>query len=86
VAAEDAYFAEGIADEVRGKLAGLGTFQLIARASSDQYRGDSTKSPREIGRELGVDYLLSATVRWAKAADGTSRVQVVPELDRHADR
>jgi len=79
-AAEDAYFAEGIADEVRGKLAGLGTFQLIARASSDQYRGDSTKSPREIGRELGVDYLLSATVRWAKAADGTSRVQVVPEL------
>ena len=27
-----------------------------------------------------MDYLLSATVRWAKAADGTSRVQVVPEL------
>ena len=48
-AAEDAYFADGIADELRGKLAGLGTLQLIARASSDQYR-QSTKSPKQIGR------------------------------------
>ena len=78
-APEDAYFADGISDEVRGKLAGLGTMQLIARSSSDQYR-ESTKSPKQIGNELGVDYLLTATVRWAKAADGTSRVQVVPEL------
>jgi len=78
-APEDAYFADGISDEVRGKLAGLGTVQLIARSSSDQYR-ESTKSPQQIGRELDVNYLLSATVRWAKAADGTSRVQVVPEL------
>ena len=78
-AAEDAYFADGISDEVRGKLAGLGTVQLIARSSSDQYR-ESTKSPKQIGDELDVDYLLTATVRWAKAADGTSRVQVLPEL------
>ncbi len=78
-APEDAYFADGISDEVRGKLAGLGTVQLIARSSSDQYR-ESPKSPKQIGNELGVDYLLTATVRWAKAADGTSRVQVVPEL------
>jgi tetratricopeptide (TPR) repeat protein len=53
--------------------------QLIARSSSDQYR-ESPKSPKQIGNELGVDYLLTATVRWAKAADGTSRVQVLPEL------
>jgi serine/threonine-protein kinase len=78
-AAEDAYFADGIADELRGKLAGLGTMQLIARSSSDQYR-ESKKAPKQIGAELGVDYLLTATVRWAKAADGTSRVQVLPEL------
>ena len=78
-AAEDAYFADGITDEVRGKLAGLGTFQVIARASSDQYR-ETARSLREIGRELDVRYVLTATVRWAKAADGTSRVQVVPEL------
>jgi tetratricopeptide (TPR) repeat protein len=33
-----------------------------------------------VARELGVRYLLTGTVRWAKATDGTSRVQVSPEL------
>ena len=47
--------------------------------SSGQYKG-TTKTPREIGRELGVDYLLVGKVRWAKNKDGTSRVQVSPEL------
>jgi TolB-like protein len=75
----DAYFADGIADEVRGKLASLGGFQVTARSSSDQYR-ENAKAPQQIGRELGVDYLLSATVRWAKSSGGTSRVQVLPEL------
>ena len=80
-AAEDAYFPDGMADELRGKLAGLTKFRITARASSDQYR-HSSKTPKEIGRELDVTYLLTATVRWAKASDGTSRVQVVPELVR----
>ena len=75
----DAYFADGIADEMRGKLASLGGFQVTARSSSDQYR-QSTKSPQQIGQELKVDYLLSATIRWAKGSGGKDRVQVVPEL------
>ena len=36
--------------------------------------------PQEIGRELGVDYLLVGKVRWAKLPGGASRVQVSPEL------
>ncbi|MEP6591964.1 MAG: protein kinase, partial [Gemmatimonadota bacterium] len=80
-AAEDAYFPDGMADELRGKLAGLAGFRITARASSDQYR-ESTKTPTQIGRELGVGYLLTATVRWARSGDGKSRVQVVPELVR----
>ena len=75
----EAYFVDGITDQVRGKLAGLAGFQVTARTSSDQYRGTS-KSPQEIGRELGVDYLLTAAVNWAHEAGGTGRVQVVPEL------
>ena len=77
--AEDAYFVDGIADQVRGKLTGLGGFQVTARTSSDQYR-QSTKSPQAIGKELGVDYLLGATVVWAKSGEGKGRVQVSPEL------
>jgi serine/threonine-protein kinase len=74
----DAYFADGVTDAVRGKLAALSGLQVIARGSSNQYR-NSAKTPQEIGRELGVDYLLTATVRWVKTG-GTSRVQVTPEL------
>ncbi|HEV8597805.1 MAG TPA: protein kinase [Gemmatimonadales bacterium] len=74
----DAYFADGITDEVRGKLSSLPDFQVIARASSAQYRGN-TKPLKEVARELGVRYLLTGTVRWVKT--GTqSQVQVRPEL------
>ena len=78
-AAADNYFVDGVADQVRGKLMGLNGFQVTARASSDQYKG-TKKTPQEIGSELGVDYLLTSTVTWAKASDGKGRVQVVPEL------
>jgi serine/threonine-protein kinase len=76
---EDQYFADGLTDEVRGKLAGLPGLEVIARASSSEYK-QTTKRPQQIGRELGVDYLLTGTVRWEKNADGPSRVRVSPEL------
>jgi serine/threonine-protein kinase len=75
----DAYLADGITNELRGKLAELNSIQVIARGSSMQYR-HSSKSPQEIGRDLGADYLLTATVQWEKRPDGTSRVRVSPEL------
>ena len=77
-APEDDYFADGIADAVRGKLTSLPSFQVIARGSSTPYKKTS-KTPNQIARELDVGYLLTATVRWQKAP-GTSRVQVSPEL------
>ncbi|HEU6452877.1 MAG TPA: tetratricopeptide repeat protein, partial [Gemmatimonadaceae bacterium] len=75
----DAYFADGVTDAVRGKLTALHGLEVIARASSEQYRGHD-KSPQQIADELGVRYLLTGTVRWARSPDGTSRVQVSPEL------
>jgi serine/threonine-protein kinase len=78
-AAEDAYFVDGITDQVRGKLMSLAGFQVIARTSSDAYKG-STKPPQEIGRELGVQYLLTSTAVWIKDAAGKGRVRVTPEL------
>ncbi|HSR91283.1 MAG TPA: protein kinase, partial [Gemmatimonadales bacterium] len=75
----DAYFADGITDEVRGKLSQVPALAVIARASSNEYR-HSTKSPQQIARELGAEYLLTATVRWEKTPGGLSRVRVSPEL------
>ncbi len=77
-AADDEYFADGVTDEVRGKLDSLPGLQVTARSSSGQYK-KTAKPPQEIGRELGVDYLLTGTVRWEKAAGG-NRVRVSPEL------
>jgi serine/threonine-protein kinase len=74
-----AYFADGVGDEVRGKLSQLAGVAVIARASSNEYR-DTRKSPQQIARELGAEYLLTATVRWEEHPDGTSRVRVSPEL------
>jgi TolB-like protein/tRNA A-37 threonylcarbamoyl transferase component Bud32 len=78
-AADDAYFADGITDEVRGKLARVSGITVIASSSANQYR-NSTQSPQTIATELGANYLLVGKVRWASGPGGTRRVQVVPEL------
>jgi eukaryotic-like serine/threonine-protein kinase len=74
-APEDDYFADGIADEIRGKLTSLPGVQVIARGSSTPYK----KTPKQIAEELNVSYLLTATLRWEKVG-GRSRVHVSPEL------
>jgi TolB-like protein/tetratricopeptide (TPR) repeat protein len=76
---EDEYFADGVTDAVRGKLAAIPSVQVIARSSSVPYK-KASKSPEQIARELGVRYLLTGTVRWEKGAGGANRVQVSPEL------
>ncbi len=75
---EDDYFADGMADTVRGKLTSLPGIEVIARGSSTPYK-KTKKTPDQIAHELGARYLLTATVRWEKTG-GTSRVQVSPEL------
>jgi len=75
----DAYFADGATEAVRGKLSRVAGLEVIARGSCNQYRR-TTKAPQEIARDLGADYLLTATVRWDKAAGRPSRVRVTPEL------
>jgi TolB-like protein/Flp pilus assembly protein TadD len=77
--ADDEYFADGVTDAIRGKLAALPGFQVTASNSSGQYKR-TTKSPRQIGQELGVDYLLVGKVRWQKVQGSQSRIEVSPEL------
>jgi len=78
-AAEDEYFADGMTDEVRGKLAAVSGLRLIARGSSAPYKR-TAKTPQQIAQELGVNYLLTAVVRWEKAPGGQGTVHMIPEL------
>ena len=81
--AEDAYFASGITDEITSRLASIAGIGVISRTSALKYR-DGTKTVKEIGKELGVDYVLEGTIRWDKSGD-TDRVRITPQLIRVAD-
>lgn len=76
---EDDYFAEGMTDEVRSRLSSVPGVQVTARTSTRQYK-KSTKAASDIGRELGVDYLVTGTVRWSRRGGSPDRVRVTPEL------
>jgi serine/threonine protein kinase/tetratricopeptide (TPR) repeat protein len=71
------YFADGITDEITSRLSRIPGLGIIARSSAKEYK-KSSKSLGEIGKELGVDYILMGTVRWS--GGGEQRVRVSPEL------
>ena len=81
---EDEYFADGITDEITARLANISQLEVIGRSSAIQYK-KTDKSPRQIGEELGVGYILSGTVRWQRQPGGTSKVRVTPSLVRVSD-
>jgi adenylate cyclase len=55
------YFSDGISDQLINDLSRLPGLFVIARNSSFTYKGKPTKES-EIGRELGVKYLLEGSV------------------------
>jgi len=77
----DDYFADGIADDLRGKLSALPGLEVVASSSSNEYR-DRRTPLASVARDLGVQYLLVGKVRWRREDAGISRVNVSPELIR----
>lgn len=78
----DDYFAEGLTEEMIAQLGQLQPAKLgvIARTSTVSYK-DTKKTAAEIGRELGVNYLLEGSVR---RADG--RVRITAQLVRTSEQ
>jgi serine/threonine-protein kinase len=72
----DAYFAQGIGNAVRAKLTKIGGITVIASTSSNEYR-ETSKPVAQIARELGVNYLLTASVEPSPTA---GRVRITPQL------
>ena len=80
---DDDYFADGLSEAIAMRLGSIQRLGVIGWSSASQYKRTG-QSPQEIGRELGVQYILQGSVRWEKAS-GTSRVRVSPALIRVAD-
>ena len=59
---ENAYFADGIQDDVLTNLSKLSDLKVISRTSVMKYRGQPT-TVREIGKTLGVSNILEGSVR-----------------------
>jgi TolB-like protein/Flp pilus assembly protein TadD len=69
---ENAYFAEGIQDEILTRLSKIGNLKVISRTSTQHYQS-APKNLREIAKQLGVAHILEGSVQ--KSAD-TVRVNV----------
>ncbi len=62
---ENAYFADGMQDDILTNLSKIGDLKVISRMSVMSYRGDAVRNAREIGKALGVATLLEGSVRRA---------------------
>ena len=71
---EQEYFADGVAEEIITALSRCNWLFVIARNSSFTYRGRAVDI-RQIGRELGVRYVLEGSVR-----RGGSRIRFISQL------
>jgi TolB-like protein/Flp pilus assembly protein TadD len=60
---ENAYFADGMQDDILTNLSKIGDLKVISRMSVMSYRGDAVRNAREIGKALGVATLLEGSVR-----------------------
>lgn len=79
---KDEYFAMGMREEISNKLASYGNLGVISRSSAEKF-ANSHKTAKEIGKELGVDYILEGTLQWANGKSG--RVRIIPQLIRASD-
>jgi len=60
-APDDRHFTDGVQDALLTRLQRVPGLKVVSRTSSDTYR-DTDKSIPEVGRELGVDYVIEGGV------------------------
>jgi TolB-like protein len=71
---EQEYFADGMVEEIITALSRIGGLFVIARNSTFTYKGRAV-DVRQVGRELGVRYVLEGSVR-----KGRQRVRIAAQL------
>src|SRR5205814_231826 len=72
---ENAYFADGVQNEILTNLAKIRDLWVISRTSVMQYKSEAQRNVREIGQQLGVAHLLEGSVQRSG-----NRVRVTAQL------
>src|SRR6266853_6752390 len=62
----DAYFADGVQDQIVTNLAKVSDLKVISHTSVRQYKTGAERNMREIGRQLGGAYIMDGSVRRAR--------------------
>ena len=71
---QNEYFSDGTTEEIITKLSSIKNLEVTSRTSVTRYKG-TQKDVKEIGRELGVRYILEGSVRKAE-----NRVRITAQL------
>src|SRR5436309_11006146 len=79
----NAYFADGVQDEVLTNLAKVADLQVISRTSVIQYRNAATRNLREIAQQLGVAHVLEGSVQRAGGRVRVSAQLIDARTDMH---
>jgi TolB-like protein len=80
---ENAFFADGVQDEVLTNLAKIADLKVISRTSVLQYKSGVPRNLREIGRQLGVAHLLEGSVQRAGAKVRVNAQLIDARTDAH---
>ena len=80
---ENAFFADGIQDELLSNLSKIKELKVISRTSVMQYKNGTTRNLKDIARQLGVGHVVEGSVRRSGNHVRVS-VQLIDALaDRH---
>ena len=60
---DNAFFADGVQDEILTDLARIADLKVIGRTSVLQYKSGVARDLRKIGKQLGVAHLVEGTVQ-----------------------
>src|SRR6266550_1767899 len=80
---ENAFFADGIQDELLSNLAKIKDLKVISRTSVMQYKSGITRNLKEIAQQLGVSNVVEGSVRRSGDHIRVSVQLIDAQTDRH---
>src|SRR6266576_3061531 len=80
---ENAFFADGVQDEILNDLAKIADLKIISRTSVMQYKSGAKRNLRQIANELGVAHVVEGSVQRAANRVRVSSQLIDAKTDRH---
>jgi DNA-binding winged helix-turn-helix (wHTH) protein/TolB-like protein len=80
----DAWFAEGMTEEIATRLSAARELRIVSRSTANRYQAARRPAPNT-GQEPDVDYVLEGTVRRVVGGGGDALLRVTTQLTRTVD-